>query len=87
MRYRFAADVEAVQFDGDNHTELRDFIGAVTSAEHISYRQMGHGNPLEFDAASGLRVQVSPSDWLICLDGKVEAVSDEWFRRHCTPVD
>jgi hypothetical protein len=87
VRYRYAADVEAIQFTGDNHSEITEFLGEHACVEHVSYRQMGREDPAEFDAPNGFRLAVSATDWVIGLDGKVDVVSDDWFGRHCTRAD
>ena len=85
MKYRYEADVEAIQFTGDNHAALRDFVSKHAGIEHVSYRQIGRDSPVDFDAPNGYRITLRNGDWAIALDGDVHAVSDQWFSRHCTP--
>ncbi len=87
MRYRYTADVEAIQFTGDNHDEIKQFVREHASVEHVSYRQIGRENPAEFDAPNGFRMTVMPQDWVMSLDRNVDVVSDDWFGRHCIPLD
>lgn len=84
MRYRYSADIEAIQFTGDNHDEIKQFVCEHAAVEHVSYRQLGRENPAEFDAPNGFRLVISPTNWVIGVDETVSAVSDDWFSRHCT---
>lgn len=87
MRCRYAAEVEAVQFTSENHDEVTQFLREHASLEHVSYRQMGRDNPAEFDAPGGFRLSVRRDEWVLSVDRGVTVVGDDWFRRHCTPLE
>jgi hypothetical protein len=87
MRYCYAADIEAIQFTGQNHGDIVAFVQEHCSVEHVSYRHMGRDSPAVFDVVGGLQITVLADEWVLGLDGTLTAVSDKWFRRHCRPVD
>lgn len=87
MIYRYSVDLAALQFTGDNHSELKTFVSESASIDFVSYWQSGPNNPVVLTGPDGFNLSVPVGHWVLCLDGGLTIASHEWFQSNCYPLE